>query len=185
MVTTPTYTQGNTRNGVPIPDRISNASGTASYSYDSPKAQSVVNTPTVNTAQPNPKTVNATPFTNPPTNQNSPAYTGGSIVDALNQAGQPSDFASRAKLAGTQGIQNYTGTADQNTQLVQKYKQGLSNLKATGLPPADTGGQAGTAIKGAMPETPEVLIQLWLMEFFLLIKPMLNILKILQIHKVC
>jgi hypothetical protein len=46
------------------------------------------------------------------------AYTGNSIVDYLKSANQPSDFASRTKMAGQQGIQGYTGTADQNTQLL-------------------------------------------------------------------
>lgn len=45
-------------------------------------------------------------------------YTGPSIVDYLNSVGQPSDFNSRSVLAKQYGIQNYTGTADQNTQLL-------------------------------------------------------------------
>jgi hypothetical protein len=45
-------------------------------------------------------------------------YTGPSIVDYLNSIGQPSDYSSRAVLARQKGIQNYTGTADQNTQLL-------------------------------------------------------------------
>ena len=45
-----------------------------------------------------------------------------SIVDYLTSKGQASDYNSRAKLAQSQGIQNYTGTAEQNTQL-------LSNLQ--------------------------------------------------------
>ena len=46
------------------------------------------------------------------------AYTGTSIVDYLNSTGAKSDFASRTTLAKTSGIQNYTGTAAQNTQLL-------------------------------------------------------------------
>lgn len=96
----------------------------------------------VNTAQPNPTTVNATP------------YTGNSIVDALAQAGMASDFASRAKLAATAGISNYTGTAQQNTQLLQKYRQGLLNAQSSGTP-APTEG-AGTAVTSPyLPAQPE------------------------------
>lgn len=41
-----------------------------------------------------------------------------SIVDYLSSIKQPADFASRAKLAAQAGIQNYQGTAAQNTQLL-------------------------------------------------------------------
>lgn len=94
-------------------------------------------TPPVNTAQPSPTTVNATP------------YTGNSIVDALNQGGQASDFASRSKLAQTYGIQNYTGTADQNTQLLNKYRGALSTLQSSGQPAPTTGGSASQTINQA------------------------------------
>jgi hypothetical protein len=42
----------------------------------------------------------------------------GSIVDYLGSKGQASDFNSRSTLAKTNGISNYTGTAEQNTQLL-------------------------------------------------------------------
>jgi hypothetical protein len=47
---------------------------------------------------------------------------GGSIVDYLASKGQPTDKASRAKLAAQEGIQNYSGTAEQNIQLLNKLK---------------------------------------------------------------
>ena len=47
------------------------------------------------------------------------AYTGTSIVDYLKSVGQTSDYNSRATLAASKGIQNYTGTAEQNTQLLR------------------------------------------------------------------
>jgi len=56
------------------------------------------------------------------------AYTGPSIVDYLKSTGQPSDYASRAKLATQHGITNYTGIAAQNTQL-------LNTLRKTTPPP--------------------------------------------------
>src|ERR1051325_8899306 len=42
----------------------------------------------------------------------------GSIVDYLNSKGQDSSITARTKLAGQYGIQNYAGTAEQNTQLL-------------------------------------------------------------------
>ncbi|TXG77122.1 hypothetical protein E6Q11_03355, partial [Candidatus Dojkabacteria bacterium] len=42
-----------------------------------------------------------------------------SIVDYLKSTGQASDFASRSKLATSNNISNYTGTAEQNTQLLK------------------------------------------------------------------
>jgi len=51
-------------------------------------------------------------------------YTGVSIVDFLNQSGKPSDFESRKKLAQSLGIQNYTGTASQNTEMLNKLRGG-------------------------------------------------------------
>lgn len=102
--------------------------------------------PPVNTAQPSPTTVNATP------------YTGNSIVDALNASGQPSDFASRSALAAKSGITNYTGTADQNTQLLQKYRAGLAKAQASGQP-APTTSAGGTAMTSQYtPPTPPAVI---------------------------
>lgn len=49
-------------------------------------------------------------------------YTGPSIVDFLNSIGQPSNFAARAQLAAQNGIQGYTGTAAQNTQLLNQLR---------------------------------------------------------------
>ena len=59
-----------------------------------------------------------------------PSYTGGSVVDYLTQSGQSADFASRAKLAAQNGIQNYTGTAAQNGQLLNTLRGSIN-----GLPP--------------------------------------------------
>ena len=49
---------------------------------------------------------------------------GGSIVDYLAGKNQKFDRASRAKLAAEKGIENYTGTAEQNTQLLKKLQSG-------------------------------------------------------------
>lgn len=45
-------------------------------------------------------------------------YNGVSIVDALNSVGYNSSYSSRKELAGKLGIANYTGTAEQNTQML-------------------------------------------------------------------
>jgi hypothetical protein len=95
----------------------------------------------INTAQPTP----AIAITNTPTPTNT--YTGNSIVDALKSSGQASDFASRAKLAAAQGITNYTGTADQNTQLLQKYQAGLAAAKSSNAPVPATSGDASAKIQ--------------------------------------
>lgn len=55
----------------------------------------------------------------------------GSVVDYLNSQGKASDFNTRAGLAQQYGIQGYTGTAEQNTQLLN-YLQGQQEL-----PPKD------------------------------------------------
>lgn len=55
-----------------------------------------------------------------------PRYTGGSysIVDALQAIRVDSSFGNRAKIAEKNGIKNYRGTADQNSQLVKLLKAG-------------------------------------------------------------
>lgn len=51
-------------------------------------------------------------------------YKGVSIVDALNQIGVDSSYSYRSKLAAANGINNYRGTAEQNSQLLNLLKQG-------------------------------------------------------------
>lgn len=51
-------------------------------------------------------------------------YKGTSIVDALNQISVDSSYSYRSKLAKANGINNYTGTASQNTQLLNLLKTG-------------------------------------------------------------
>ena len=52
------------------------------------------------------------------------SYKGVSIVDALNEISVDSSFSYRSKLASANGISNYTGTAEQNTQLLNLLKNG-------------------------------------------------------------
>lgn len=51
-------------------------------------------------------------------------YTGVSIVDALNQIGVDSSFNYRTKLANSNGINNYSGTAEQNIKMLEMLKNG-------------------------------------------------------------
>lgn len=61
-------------------------------------------------------------------------YNPNSIVDTLAKAGQPNDYASRAKLAGSLGITNYQGTANQNTDLIKRYTNNASVTTPTVVP---------------------------------------------------
>lgn len=54
----------------------------------------------------------------------STSYTGNSIVDGLKKAGVNSSYAYRSQLAKANGITNYTGSASQNTALLNKLKKG-------------------------------------------------------------
>lgn len=47
---------------------------------------------------------------------------GGSIVDYLKSVGKSSDFDSRAQMAQSMGINNYTGSADQNLNLLSQLQ---------------------------------------------------------------
>jgi hypothetical protein len=55
-------------------------------------------------------------------------YTGPSIVDYLKSLGKESSFSSRAELAEQVGIENYRGTAKQNTKLLNTLKGGTLPL---------------------------------------------------------
>lgn len=72
-------------------------------------------------------------------------YTGSSIVDYLKSVGQASDYGSRATLATKYGISNYTGTAEQNTQLLNLLRGNISTgietkiNPITGLPESSLG----------------------------------------------
>lgn len=64
------------------------------------------------------------------------AYTGSSIVDYLGSLGQASDFGSRTNLAKQYGIVNYSGTADQNTQLLNTLRTKATTPPAGAVPAA-------------------------------------------------
>lgn len=65
-------------------------------------------------------------------------YNGISIVDALNRVDYNSSYASRKELATKLGIANYTGTAEQNTQILNMLKEDINyypacNYKGTSI----------------------------------------------------
>lgn len=53
-----------------------------------------------------------------------PTYQGDSFVDALTQIGVDASFASRKELAMKNGIDDYTGSAKQNLELLRLLKEG-------------------------------------------------------------
>lgn len=80
-------------------------------------------------------------------------YTGPSIVDYLASIGQPSDFATRQKLAQQMGIQNYTGTAEQNTQLLNAMRgqqQPVSPTQPTQPPAQAITNSADTKVQNSL-----------------------------------
>ncbi|MBM0064793.1 N-acetylmuramoyl-L-alanine amidase [Alkalicoccobacillus gibsonii] len=72
-----------------------------------------------------PATPAPTPASKPqPTTSNTAAKSGEGIVDYLNRVGIDSSMNNRKKLADQHGIKNYTGTAQQNTDLLNKIASG-------------------------------------------------------------
>ena len=53
-----------------------------------------------------------------------PTYRGDSLVDALTQIGVDASFASRREIARRNGIENYTGSARQNLELLRLLREG-------------------------------------------------------------
>lgn len=64
----------------------------------------------------------------------SSGYSGNSIVDYLNSIGKDSSFSARKQYAAQYGISNYTGTAAQNLELLEKMRGGAvpSNPSTSG-----------------------------------------------------
>jgi hypothetical protein len=64
---------------------------------------------------------------------------------------------SRTKLAAQYGITNYTGTADQNTQLLQKLRSLATTptapSAATPMPTVGSGGALASNVASALPST--------------------------------
>lgn len=62
------------------------------------------------------------------------AYTGNSIVDYLKSEGKDSSYSARKILAQQYGITNYTGTASQNTQLLNAMRNGQKTSAQSAQP---------------------------------------------------
>jgi hypothetical protein len=78
-------------------------------------------------------------------------YMGNSIVDYLSSIGQATDYGSRSQLAAQNGINNYVGSAAQNTQLLNSLRGQQGSTPATpALPAGTTTTPSGTNIN---PET--------------------------------
>jgi len=110
-------------------------------------------TPTVNVnvGQPTQTTAPTQTTQQKPQTTTQPAFNG-SVVDLLNSAGQDSSYATRQQLAKQYGIQNYSGTAQQNTDLAKKYLEAYNQVKGTEAP--QNGADARTAISGLLGNTP-------------------------------
>ena len=65
----------------------------------------------------------------------------GSIVDYLKGKGQDSSYSARKKLAGQYGISNYSGTANQNTQLLKALQGQGGGTGAGTVQPAQSSQQ--------------------------------------------
>ena len=65
-----------------------------------------------------------------------PGYTGSSIVDYLKSIGKDSSFAARQQYAAQYGISGYTGTATQNTQLLNAMRGGSAVSSGSSYYPA-------------------------------------------------
>lgn len=92
----------------------------------------------------------------------------GSVVDLLNSQGQDSSYAARQQLAQQYGIQGYTGTAAQNTDLAKKYTDAFNAKKGTTVP--QTGAAASSALdshfqQNAPGETPQDLTKAFMDSF--------------------
>jgi hypothetical protein len=90
-------------------------------------------------------TTKPAPVVTPTTTTKTSTYAGPSIVDYLASTGQASDYNTRAKMAAAQGITNYTGTAAQNTQLLNTLRSGSTGATSTVNTTTPTGALPGVS----------------------------------------
>ena len=111
-----------------------------------PAAQAPV-TPTPLPPTPAAPTTSSTETTTTGTTPTQPTLTmpaSGSVVDLLGAAGQDSSYAARQQLAKQYGIQGYTGTGAQNTELANKYLEAYNATKGKTAP--ESGAEARSAL---------------------------------------
>lgn len=77
-----------------------------------------------------------------------------SVVDLLNSLGQDSSYTGRAQLAQQLGIQHYTGTASQNTQLASKYQNYFNSVQNTQAPTSNPSSDIQSAVAPAVSSDP-------------------------------
>lgn len=81
----------------------------------------------------------------------------GSIVDYLKKNNQDSSFGARKRLASQYGINNYSGTASQNIQLLKSLQRGANNVTApqpSGAVEQITDNTPGYTAPGSVSSTP-------------------------------
>lgn len=99
----------------------------------------------------------ATPTASQSTTQAPAAQTAAaptSVVDLLNNLGQDSSYTGRAQLAQQLGIQHYTGSASQNTQLASKYQNYFNTVKGSQAPTSNPSSDIQTAVAPAVSSDP-------------------------------
>ncbi len=129
--------------GKRCPANIINAGGIEAFHALIPNATDIPIEEEENTPAPTPPTTAPTP---PSGGGN---QTTGSIVTYLNSIGVDSSFENRTKLAVQNGIRNYTGTAAQNTRLLEILRSGQEsndNVSPTPAPPSSGGNQTTGSI---------------------------------------
>src|SRR5699024_9081896 len=89
------------------------------------------------TSNTNTSTINKKPSNSDKTNSKGDMKTG-SIVVYLQSIGEPYSFAHRQKLAAKHGINNYTGTAAQNTRLLSMIRDSTTSSKPSNTKPTST-----------------------------------------------
>lgn len=112
------------KNGLTV-DGVVGPQTTTSLLKSSPVTTPAKTTTPVKTTTPStPAKINPTPtpVVTPATPAPKSTYNGSSITDYLGTVGQDSSYAARAKLAASKGINGYTGTAAQNTQLLKTLR---------------------------------------------------------------
>lgn len=72
-------------------------------------------------------------------------YTGNSITDYLKSIGKDASYQARSVLAAEKGIQNYTGSAEQNTQLLSSLRSTQTTPQQTSTTPSLTNISQNTA----------------------------------------
>jgi len=150
MPTTSPSSQGNTGVDVKVPASLG-GEGTGAKPEDTSLQVGDINIGNPEAAQETPQETPAK--TGEGSNKKQSSSNNGSIVDYLAGKNQAFDKASRGKLAAQYGIQNYTGTAEQNTQLLKKLQSGekptSEQQPSTTTPtPQETQPSAGTQQQG-------------------------------------